>query len=209
MSLPTSIPLLSNTPPYLACHSPLPACPEAEFLEEIQTKILKVFLLAIHSHLYRGRIIGRNPNKSFKSCPSCYSQSPLQTSNSWTKSSKRVFLLAIHSHLYKGRILGRNPDISLKNFPPCYSQSPLRGRVLRRNPDKFWRVFLLDIHSHLFRGRIHGRNPDKSLKSFPPFFSQSLLQLCLEISISSNSRNLLHISSNSSNLFYSSVTVHC
>ncbi len=26
--------------------------PEAEFLDEIQTKVLRVFLLAIHSHLY-------------------------------------------------------------------------------------------------------------------------------------------------------------
>jgi hypothetical protein len=36
-----------------------------------------------------------------------------------------------------------------------------------------------------------GRNPDKSLKSFPPCYSLSLLQFCLEISISSNSLNLL------------------
>ncbi len=42
--------------------------------------------------------------------------------------------------------------------------------------------------------------PDKSLNSFPPCFSQSLLQLCLEISFSSNSRNLLHFSLNSRNL---------
>jgi hypothetical protein len=34
------------------------------------------------------------------------------------------------------------------------------------------------------RGRILGRNPDKS---FPPCYSQSPLQLCLEISITSNS----------------------
>jgi hypothetical protein len=26
--------------------------PEAEFLEEIQTKVLRIFLLVIHSHLY-------------------------------------------------------------------------------------------------------------------------------------------------------------
>jgi hypothetical protein len=26
--------------------------PEAEFLDEIQTKVLRVFILAIHSHLY-------------------------------------------------------------------------------------------------------------------------------------------------------------
>jgi hypothetical protein len=29
------------------------ACTEAEFLDEIQTKVLRVFLLTIHSHLYR------------------------------------------------------------------------------------------------------------------------------------------------------------
>ncbi len=28
------------------------ACPEAEFLDEIQTKVCRVFLPAIHSHLY-------------------------------------------------------------------------------------------------------------------------------------------------------------
>jgi hypothetical protein len=27
-------------------------CPEAEFLDEIQTKVFRVFLLAIHSQLY-------------------------------------------------------------------------------------------------------------------------------------------------------------
>jgi hypothetical protein len=27
-------------------------CPEVKFLDEIQTKVLRVFLLAIHSHLY-------------------------------------------------------------------------------------------------------------------------------------------------------------
>jgi hypothetical protein len=41
------------------------------------------------------------------------------------------------------------------------------------------------------RGRILGRNPDKSIKSFPPCYSQSPLERCLEISISSSSRNLL------------------
>jgi hypothetical protein len=46
-------------------------------------------------------------------------------------------------------------------------------------------------HSILFRGRILGRNPDKNLKSFPPCYSESPLQICIEISISSNSRNLL------------------
>ncbi len=41
------------------------------------------------------------------------------------------------------------------------------------------------------RGRILRQNPEKSLKKFPPCYSQSPRQLCLEISISSNSRNLL------------------
>ncbi len=42
-------------------------------------------------------------------------------------------------------------------------------------------------------GRILCLNPEKSLKSLPPCYSQSHRQLCLEISISSNSRNLLRI----------------
>ncbi len=47
-------------------------------------------------------------------------------------------------------------------------------------------------------GRILGWNPDKSLESFPPCYSQSPIQVCLEISISSNSHNLLQC-----------VIVHC
>ncbi len=50
-------------------------------------------------------------------------------------------------------------------------------------------------------GRILERNPDKILKSFPPCHSQSSLELCIEISISSHSRNLLQ--------FLELVTVHC
>jgi hypothetical protein len=42
-------------------------------------------------------------------------------------------------------------------------------------------------------GRILGRNLDKSLKGFPPCYSQTPLQFCFGISISWNSRNLLHI----------------
>ncbi len=52
--------------------------------------------------------------------------------------------------------------------------------------------------SCLSRGQILGRNPDKS---FPPCYSQSALQPCLQIYISSNSRNLFCISSNSRNLW--------
>ncbi len=49
----------------------------------------------------------------------------------------------------------------------------------------------MSLSKKLTWGRILGRYPDKSLKSFPPCYSQSPLRLCLEISISSNSRNLL------------------
>ncbi len=47
-----------------------------------------------------------------------------------------------------------------------------------------------ETEEKVYRGRILGRNPDKSLNSFPSCLSQSQ-QLCHEISISSNSRNLL------------------
>jgi hypothetical protein len=45
--------------------------------------------------------------------------------------------------------------------------------------------------SYRYRGRILRRNLDKSLKSIPPCSSLSPIQLCLEISISSNSLDLL------------------
>ncbi len=47
------------------------------------------------------------------------------------------------------------------------------------------------FHNFALRFLFIGWKPDKSLKSFPPCYSQSPPQLCLEISISSNSRNLL------------------
>jgi hypothetical protein len=42
----------------------MPQCPltEVEFLEEIQTEVLRVFLLAIHRHLYKQIVI---PSFSF------------------------------------------------------------------------------------------------------------------------------------------------
>jgi hypothetical protein len=46
-------------------------------------------------------------------------------------------------------------------------------------------------HYTVYWGLILGRNTEKSLKSFPVCYSQSPLQLCLEISSSSNSHNLL------------------
>jgi hypothetical protein len=50
---------------------------------------------------------------------------------------------------------------------------------------------LLYMYLPKSRGRILGRNPGKNLRSFPPCYSQSPLQLCLEVSISSDSHNLL------------------
>ncbi len=50
------------------------------------------------------------------------------------------------------------------------------------------------------RGRILRQKSGQILKRFPPWYSQSPLQLCLEISISSNSGNLLRMFSNSRNL---------
>jgi hypothetical protein len=47
------------------------------------------------------------------------------------------------------------------------------------------------LNKMLFRGQILARNQDKSLESFPPCYSPPPLQLCLELSISSKSHNLL------------------
>ncbi len=56
----------------------------------------------------------------------------------------------------------------------------------------FYELFLQCATASFSSGvRILGQKPDKSLKSFPSCYSQQLLQLCLEISIASNSRNLL------------------
>jgi hypothetical protein len=52
-------------------------------------------------------------------------------------------------------------------------------------------LYYIDDTANTVLRRILGRNPDKSLKSFPPCYSKSPLQLFHEISISSNSRNLL------------------
>ncbi len=50
-------------------------------------------------------------------------------------------------------------------------------------------VFIISVCClYLSWGGILGKNPDKG---FPPCYSQSPLQLCIEIFISSNSRNLL------------------
>ncbi len=63
--------------------------------------------------------------------------------------------------------------------------------------------YLFLFHAEaLPQDRILGQNPVKSLTSFPPYYWQSPLQLCLEISFPSNSRNLLYISSNFRNLLH-------
>ncbi len=78
---------------------------EAEFSDKIQTKVFKVFLLAIDSHLY---------SFAFE----------IENSISWvfgTFVNYRIY----RTNEFRGRILGQNPDKSLKSFPPCYWQSPL------------------------------------------------------------------------------------
>jgi hypothetical protein len=88
-----------------------------------------------------------------------------------------------HSVLYVPlllHLLGNNADCSCMQGPNINGQSCTSRPDHQVNTDS--------------RGRILGRNPDKSLKSFPPCFSQSPLQLSLDIYISSNSHNLLGIS---------------
>jgi hypothetical protein len=63
-----------------------------------------------------------------------------------------------------------------------------------------WLNNLFCIYLHT-RGQVLRRNPDKILQSFPPCYSQSPLQICLEISISSKSSNLLQ--------FLHCITGHC
>ncbi len=44
---------------------------------QLEIYILQNTIIALKG-VYRGRILGRNPDKSLKSFPPCYSQSPLQ-----------------------------------------------------------------------------------------------------------------------------------
>ncbi len=82
-------------------------------------------------------------------------------------------------------------------FPvsPCWQYNFRLSPLMPRSGQEFRKYLgssvLRDFHFiQADRGRILGRNPDKSLKNFPPCYSQSPLQLCLEIFISSNLRNL-------------------
>ncbi len=122
--------------------------------------------------LYRGRILGRNWNKSLKSFPPCYSQSPILTG------SLQISFVLCNRKVCKPTVQRPNSwtgnwNKSLKSFPPCYSQSPLltgflgflcpvqqksvhaictvyRGQILGRIWEKVLGVFLLSIHSHLY-----------------------------------------------------------
>ncbi len=75
-----------------------------------------------------------------------------------------------------------------------------------------WSSHLLQYLMLKYRGLFLGRNPDWSLKSFPPCYSQSPLQLCLQISVPSNSTQLLAYFfklTQPLTYFCSSVIVHC
>jgi hypothetical protein len=68
----------------------------------------------------------------------------------------------------------------------------MRGRRFQNSCNTGGRGHVPIIES---RDRILGRHPDKSLKSFPPCYSQShLCSFALRFLFSSNSRNLLRIS---------------
>ncbi len=71
----------------------------------------------------------------------------------------------------------------------CFVMQPLQDRYVLRSTVASATV-VCGQGPCLSWGRILGRNTDQSSKSFPPCYSLTPLQLCLEISISSNSRNL-------------------
>jgi hypothetical protein len=73
-------------------------------------------------------------------------------------------------------------------FPTCTASYKT---FIRRTSIVYTYQSLVPCYNFSNRGQILRRNPDKSLKRFLPCYSQSPLQLCLEISSSSNSRNLL------------------
>jgi hypothetical protein len=100
-------------------------------------------------------------------------------------------------------------EISPKIFVPITSKNtPIGAKILRFLSQLRPRIPILakgvPRPTFFSRGPILGRNQDKSFKSFPSCHSHSPLQLCLEISISLNSRNLLNMSSNSRNLLHMS-----
>jgi hypothetical protein len=64
-------------------------------------------------------------------------------------------------------------------------------KIIIKNFAGFFMCIEILIRRTYSVGRSLGRNPNNSLKSFPPCYSQSPPQHCLEIYISSNSRNLV------------------
>jgi hypothetical protein len=105
-------------------------------------------------------------------------------------------------------VIGHNWDKNLKTFASCYSQSPPPADFTPPPPPPGFLGFENatataesrcgpeNLKIKRKRTRIV-QNPNpwakscKSLKSFPPCYPQSPQHLCVEISISSNSRNLL------------------
>jgi hypothetical protein len=79
-----------------------------------------------------------------------------------------------------------------------YSRYKVNNSAVRIGEGKVLREFRHPVNCTIYVSRFRYRSETeyldeirKSLNSFPPCYSQSPLQLCLEISISSNSRNLL------------------
>jgi hypothetical protein len=82
-----------------------------------------------------------------------------------------------------------------KNVPLCFLYtSNLTRRKLGQKIRPNWGIFYLHMYCNSNqeqRPNSWTKSRHKSLESFLPCYSQSPLQLCPEISISSNSRNLL------------------
>jgi hypothetical protein len=64
---------IAGTPFVILRSTTTPRSPEVEFLEEIQTEVVRVFLLAIHRHLYTRIVL-----PTF-----CFFGLEISTSNSW------------------------------------------------------------------------------------------------------------------------------
>ncbi len=76
-------------------------------------------------------------------------------------------------------------------WPRPSACTPLAGPTESPVETQRWTQVTQILARHTPRGQILGRKPDKSPKRFLPCYSKSPQQLCLEIYISSNSRNLL------------------
>jgi hypothetical protein len=98
------------------------------------------------------------------------------------KSSIELYLTLLTLQKYKS--LPLEPQLP----PPCYYRST--HSVMPQGWDHFGKETLTHGTTES-RSQILGQNLDKSFKKFPSCNSQSHLQLCLEIYISWNARNLL------------------